>query len=164
MNIGKTRTNQPVEGSSELDAKLVNLPLPATTGQGGKVLGVKEDGSGYELKSVAGVSHLYCHPIHITGTNFEILLLILDNQSSGYTKSTFWTKFLNLVVDNHAFIAVDGFYKDEENVYYTADMLWNYQTSQLMIVHSPSRIDNVNFAELYNDENTIVVDGVNQLL
>lgn len=114
-------------------------------------------------ESDPSIKPIYCHPIHITGSNFEILLLIFDNNSSSYTKSTFWTKFLNLVVDNHAFIAVDGFYKDDEDVYYTADMLWNYQTSQLMIVHSSTRSDSVNFATLYNDESTVVVDGVNKL-
>ena len=58
MIIGKTRTNQPVESDAGLDAKLVNLPLPATSGQGGKVLGVNSGGTAYELKDPRAVNEV----------------------------------------------------------------------------------------------------------
>lgn len=75
MIIGKTRTNQPVEDEGMVDARIEDLV------EGGTLDNAKP---------------IYYHPITIRNTALGyISMLILDNQSEAYTKTTFKSKIAN---------------------------------------------------------------------
>lgn len=101
MVIGKTRTNQPVESDAGLDAKLVNLPLPATASQGGKVLAVNSAGTGYELKPVEGVSQIWFHGIELYKVSSKSMfdLHILNNTSELINTVAKFITWLNSIND-----------------------------------------------------------------
>lgn len=58
-----------VSDVSDYVTKTQNLPLPATAGQGGKVLGVNADGTAYELKTIEGATPIYYHGINLYDFN-----------------------------------------------------------------------------------------------
>ncbi len=85
MIIGKSRTNQPVESSKELDGELEqmqedisnisSLIPPIESGDAGKVIVVNEDEDGYELGTPSGGTKLYKHVINLGGYGNSLICI-----------------------------------------------------------------------------------------
>lgn len=162
MIIGKTRTNQPVESNETLDAKLVNLPLPATTGQGGKVLAVKSDGTGYELVAPQGATGLYYHGIAFSSSVCEVQCVIFNNSSTAFTKDTFYD-FITDLMDNGAIINCNGCIKQSSDIF-PVYLIVKAGGDYIIAFHTTTSVQQTeNFASLWEGINYFH-DGVNQIL
>ena len=164
MIIGKTRTNQPVESDKALDDKLVNLPLPATTSQGGKVLAVNSAGTGYELKTIEGVTGLYCHPIYVIFNDLpqRVVMLIFNNDSTEYNTVAKLITALDLFVSTNTRILLSGAFKDSGGNLAIASYMYKSGGNYYIVGF---RVDNgaETFVQ-FDAEDMSITDGVNQIL
>ena len=165
MIIGKTRTNQPVESDAGLDAKLVNLPLPATSGQGGKVLAVNSGGTGYELKTIEGATELWFHGIELYGSGKAVFEMhILNNSNASFdtiAKVKTWAENITgeVRIQGNGAIKVSDTWYPIILIYKSSDNQWDIY--YLDATSGSLALSNIDLADYFD---TTITDARNQLL
>ena len=147
MIIGKTRTNQPVENSAELPDAIAEI--------------VEDMVEGGELENAKPI---YYHGIVIGGNLMEIQLVILDNNSTAYTKETFKTKLLELL-DSGAIINCNGAVDISGSIYPAYLITKSGGGTYLIAYHTTTSLQgSVSFTDYYDNIATDYFhDGVNKI-
>ena len=116
------------------------------------------------------VKPIYYHPIAIVSettdnTNVSRLqLVILDNQSTAYTKTTLIAKLHDLM-DNGALININGYFFDNANVLNNGYMIQKVSGDYRVYGNSTSDRNYISLTRVLNESelSSVITDGVNRI-